>query len=134
MSSIPTSESAGRGIYVIGPSATAAGHQERMEALAADGLVALATAKAGAPVAAVQIVVDQTAFERGHVDRGERCEIPGIGSIPVATTRALAINGSVTSWRSTMWCPSARRAQPNWRTSLDSVDGTTTSRPTAATG
>jgi hypothetical protein len=45
-----------------------------------------------APRASIHVRVDHTAFRRGHVEPGETCEIPGIGPIPVASARALAVD------------------------------------------
>ena len=42
------------------------------------------------PRAKVVVVVDHTAFTRGHTRPGETCEIPGVGPIPVTVARALA--------------------------------------------
>ena len=38
----------------------------------------------------MRVLVDHAALERGHVAAGERCEIEGLGPIPVATAKALA--------------------------------------------
>ena len=73
--------------------ARAAGRRERTEAYAADALVRMAqgatpgSASGGSSV--VNIRVDATALERGHVEGDETCEIPGIGPVPVATARAV---------------------------------------------
>ncbi len=72
-----------------------AGRREPTEAYAMDALVALADGPGVAP-AAVQVVVDHGALVRGHPEHGERCEIPGIGPIPVATARALATDATMT--------------------------------------
>ena len=71
-----------------------AGLREPYAAYAADALVQLARddtddAKRG-PRAMIHVIVDHGALTRGSTQGGERCEIPGIGPIPVATARALA--------------------------------------------
>jgi hypothetical protein len=40
----------------------------------------------------VNVFVDHAALVRGHTATGEVCEIAGVGPIPVATARALAID------------------------------------------
>ena len=37
----------------------------------------------------VHVRVDHAALVRGHREKGEICEVPGVGPIPVATARAL---------------------------------------------
>jgi hypothetical protein len=74
--------------------ARAAGQRERHEAYAADAMVAMAQAagggnSAGSSSAVVNVRVDASALERGHVEGAETCDIPGIGPVPVATVRAL---------------------------------------------
>ncbi|MCA1693010.1 MAG: HNH endonuclease [Actinobacteria bacterium] len=71
--------------------ARAEGRREPAQAYAADALVALARGgPRPGPRAVVHVAVDHAALARGHVEAGERCEIPGVGSVPVATARALA--------------------------------------------
>jgi hypothetical protein len=73
--------------------ARSAGRREPYEAYAADALVALAESAGGerkGPGAVVHVRVDHAALVRGHAEDGETCDIPGVGSIPVATARALA--------------------------------------------
>ena len=72
-----------------------AGRREPHAAYAADALVALAGEGPCKPVE-VRAVVDTSALARGHVERGERCEIVGIGPVPVKTARALLDDASVT--------------------------------------
>jgi uncharacterized protein DUF222 len=74
--------------------ARSAGRRESQEAYLADALVALAenpspTERSG-PRALVHVRVDHAALVRGRTERGETCEIPGVGPIPVATARALS--------------------------------------------
>ncbi|MGH9042595.1 MAG: DUF222 domain-containing protein [Acidimicrobiia bacterium] len=72
------------------------GWYENPEAHRADALVDLArTARgdpggAGAPQAMVHVMVDYEALMRGHPVAGERCEIPGLGPIPVSLARQMA--------------------------------------------
>ena len=40
------------------------------------------------PPATVHFVVDLAAYQRGHLERGETCEIPGVGPINLDTARA----------------------------------------------
>jgi Domain of unknown function (DUF222) len=44
------------------------------------------------PSATVHVRVDHQALVRGHLRRGEICEIPGIGPIPVEVARRLAVD------------------------------------------
>jgi hypothetical protein len=92
-----------------------AGADEPKKALAADALVRLACGgAAGAgrsdassptrgrtrgsgpasvgPSTMVHVRVDHAALMRGHLQRGEMCEIPGIGPIPVEVARHLAVD------------------------------------------
>ena len=71
-----------------------AGRREPHTAYAADALVALASEGPCKPVE-VLAVVDSAALARGHVERGERCEITGVGPVPVTTARALLDDASV---------------------------------------
>ncbi len=41
------------------------------------------------PRATVQLTVDLAALRRGHLGDGERCEIPGVGQVPLATAENL---------------------------------------------
>ncbi len=42
------------------------------------------------------VVVDSAALARGHTESGERCEITGVGPVPVTTARALLDDAAVT--------------------------------------
>ena len=44
----------------------------------------------------VRLDADHTAIQRGYVEAGERCEIAGIGPIPVTTARALFNDARIT--------------------------------------
>jgi uncharacterized protein DUF222 len=74
--------------------ARAGGWYEGADAHRADALVDLArTARGGeasGPEAMVHVWVDYEALLRGYVLSGERCEIPGLGPVPVALARRLA--------------------------------------------
>ena len=65
-----------------------AGRREPRAAYAADALVALASEGPCKPVE-VRVTVDSAALARGHTKPGERCEINGVGPVPVTTARAL---------------------------------------------
>jgi uncharacterized protein YbjQ (UPF0145 family) len=75
--------------------ARAGGWYEGSDAHRADALVDLARTAGGAggavgPDAMVHVSVDYEALMRGHTVEGERCEIPGLGPIPVSVARRLA--------------------------------------------
>jgi hypothetical protein len=72
-----------------------AGRHEPRAAYAADALVALATEGPCKPVE-VRVTVETAALARGHTSNGERCEIAGVGPVPVTTARALLDDASVT--------------------------------------
>jgi Domain of unknown function (DUF222)/HNH endonuclease len=72
-----------------------AGRREPRAAYAADALVALASEGPCKPVQ-ISAVVDSAALARGHTEAGERCEISGVGPVPVTTARAL-LSDSVVS-------------------------------------
>ena len=58
-----------------------------------DALVEMAMPDGDAPTppgSMVQVVVDYDALMRGHTVAGERCEIPGIGPIPVTLARQMS--------------------------------------------
>jgi hypothetical protein len=71
-----------------------AGRREPRAAYAADALVALASAGPCKPVE-MRVTVDSAALARGHTRGGERCEIAGVGPVPVTTARALLDDASV---------------------------------------
>jgi Domain of unknown function (DUF222) len=72
-----------------------AGRREPRAAYAADALVALASEGPCKPVE-VQLIANSTPIVRGHTESGERCEITGVGPVPVTTARALLNDASVT--------------------------------------
>jgi hypothetical protein len=66
---------------------------ESWEAHRVDALVEMTLPDTDAqsrPVSMVHVVVDHEALMRGHTVAGERCEIPGIGPIPVTLARQLS--------------------------------------------
>jgi Domain of unknown function (DUF222) len=72
-----------------------AGRREPRAAYAADALVALASEGPCKPVE-VQLIANSAPIARGHTEAGERCEITGVGPVPVTTARALLNDASVT--------------------------------------
>ncbi|MGH9000894.1 MAG: DUF222 domain-containing protein [Acidimicrobiia bacterium] len=73
--------------------AKAGGWYEGPDAHRADALVDLARTTGdgpSGPETMVHVWVDHEALMRGHTVDGERCEIPGVGPIPVAVARRLA--------------------------------------------
>jgi hypothetical protein len=74
--------------------ARCAGRHEPRAAYAADALVALATEGPCKPVE-VRVTVDSAALARGHTEAGERCEITGVGPVPVTMARALLDDAAV---------------------------------------
>jgi len=71
-----------------------ADRREPRSAYAADALVALASEGPCKPVE-VRVTVDSAALSRGHTQAGERCEIAGIGPVPVTVARSLLDDASV---------------------------------------
>jgi uncharacterized protein DUF222 len=68
-----------------------AGAREPSDAYAADALVELVShPPSDGPRAMVHVLVDHEALRSGTARADQRCEIPGIGRIPVQTARALA--------------------------------------------
>jgi hypothetical protein len=65
-----------------------AGRREPRAAYAADAFVAAVTEGPRKPTE-VRVTVDAAALARGHTEDGERCEITGVGPVPVTTARAL---------------------------------------------
>src|SRR5215207_4151498 len=72
-----------------------AGRREPRAAYAADALVALASEGPCKPVQ-VGLVTDSAPVVRGHTEPGERCEIVGIGPVPVTTARSLLDDSRLT--------------------------------------
>jgi hypothetical protein len=71
-----------------------AGRREPRAAYAADALVALASEGPCKPVE-MRVTVASAALSRGHTQAGERCEITGVGPVPVTTARALLDDASI---------------------------------------
>jgi hypothetical protein len=71
------------------------GLREPRAAYAADALVALVTEGPCKPVE-VHLIAHSAPIARGHTERGERCEIKGIGPVPVSTARTLLNDARVT--------------------------------------
>jgi len=71
-----------------------AGRREPRTAYAADGLVAAVTEGPCKPVD-VRLEVTAAALPRGHTEPGERCEIKGVGPVPITTARALLDDSSI---------------------------------------
>ena len=72
-----------------------AGHREPRVAYMADAVVAFLARGPSKPIE-VRLDADDAALERGYVEAGERCEIAGIGPIPVTMARALLNDARIT--------------------------------------
>jgi Domain of unknown function (DUF222)/HNH endonuclease len=72
-----------------------AGRREPRAAYAADALVALASEGPCKPVE-VRVSVDSAALARGHTQAGEKCDIAGVGPVPVTIARSLLDDAAVT--------------------------------------
>ena len=72
-----------------------AGEREPRVAYAADALVALVKDGPCKPVE-VRLDAGEAALERGYVEPGERCEIVGIGPVPVTIARSLLSDARIT--------------------------------------
>jgi hypothetical protein len=77
-----------RKIDEIFTAARRAGRQEPRAAYAADALVALVCEGPSKPIE-VKLTVDHGALVRGHLEPGERCEVDGLGTVPVTVARSL---------------------------------------------
>ena len=75
-------------IDVLWKEACAAGRHEPREAYAADALIKLATEGPCKPPE-VKLLAHGAAVQRGYTKAGERCEIQGIGAVPVTIARKL---------------------------------------------
>ena len=67
-----------------------AGRREPSDAYAADALVELVLGDGPHPRAMIHVVVDHEVLTGGSASADQRCDIPGVGRIPVATARSLA--------------------------------------------
>ncbi len=72
-----------------------AGQREPRAAYMADALMALLTDGPSKPIE-VRLDADYAALSRGYVEPGERCEIAGIGPIPVAMARSMLNDARIT--------------------------------------
>jgi hypothetical protein len=75
--------------------ARAAGSRERREAYAADALTSLVEGAVPGPKAVVNVLVDYEAIQRGRLEKGDRCAIPGIGPVSLQATKRLAEEGLI---------------------------------------
>lgn len=69
------------------------GGREPRVAYAADALAAMLSSPSGSKPsrgADLVLVCDHDAYKRGHVHKGERCHIPGVGPVPVDVARDIA--------------------------------------------
>ena len=71
------------------------GRRESRAAYMADALVNLVERGPAKPIDA-RVDVSDAALERGHVAEGERCEIPGVGPIPVTDAKRMLRDARVT--------------------------------------
>jgi HNH endonuclease len=71
-----------------------AGRRDPLASYAADALVALASEGPCKPVE-MRVTVDCAALSRGHTQAGKRCEIAGMGPVPVTTAQALLDDASI---------------------------------------
>ncbi len=99
--------------------ARAAGGRDPREAYAADALHALIT-RGPRKATGATLVIDAGVVEAGFAKRGQRCEIPGIGPIPVTIARSMLATAKV---RAVPADPAAlpeyssdRRSYPVWLT------------------
>jgi hypothetical protein len=76
--------------------ARAAGHLEPRPAYEADALVALIRGDAPLKPLEARLDADHPALVRGYVEPGERCELVGIGPIPVTMARSMLSDARVT--------------------------------------
>ena len=84
--------------------ARAEGRRESFDAYRADALVAMARAgrdgtggRASGPRNTVHVVIDHAALVRGRAEAGERCEVAGVGPVPVPVARSLLDDAFVTA-------------------------------------
>jgi hypothetical protein len=68
---------------------------ELRSAYVADAVVALMTGDAPSQPIDVRLHADRAAIERGFAEPGERCELEGIGPIPVTMARALLADSRI---------------------------------------
>src|SRR4029077_2746917 len=73
-----------------------AGECEPHDAYRADAMVALLRGDAPRKPLEARLDADQAAIERGYLQPGERCELVGIGPIPVTMARSMLSDARVT--------------------------------------
>ncbi|HEY7105709.1 MAG TPA: HNH endonuclease signature motif containing protein [Acidimicrobiia bacterium] len=76
--------------------ARARGETEPRAAYRADALVAVVAGRASKKPLDARLHAERDAIDRGYVLPGERCELEGIGPIPVTTARAMLDDARVT--------------------------------------
>jgi hypothetical protein len=76
--------------------ARAEGRAEPRAAYKADALVALVLGEAPVKPIEIRLEADYAAIERGYLEEGERCELVGIGPIPVTLARGLLNDARIT--------------------------------------
>jgi 5-methylcytosine-specific restriction endonuclease McrA len=72
------------------------GDRESLDAYRADAFAALMRGEAPAKPLEARLDADYAAIERGYVEEGERCELVGIGPIPVTLARGLLNDARIT--------------------------------------
>ncbi|TML86481.1 MAG: DUF222 domain-containing protein [Actinobacteria bacterium] len=84
--------------------ARAEGRREGFDAYRADALLALARAgrdssacSSSRPRNTVHVVIDHAALVRGKAESGERCEVGGVGPVPVRVVRSMMDDAFVTA-------------------------------------
>ena len=92
------------------------GRREGFDAYRADALLALARAgrdgtgaASSSPRHTVQVVIDHAALLRGEAKSDERCEVAGVGRVPVRVVRSMLDDAFVTAVVTNCRC---RRARP----------------------
>jgi len=70
------------------------GDRESRDAYAADALYALIT-RGPRKATSATLIIDEAPARNGYARRGERCEIPGIGQIPVTIARRMLADAKV---------------------------------------
>jgi hypothetical protein len=78
--------------------ARAAGRREPRAAYMADAIANLLLARGSAKPVDARLDVTESALERGHVIKGEKCEIPGVGPIPVAAAKRMLRDARISAF------------------------------------
>jgi 5-methylcytosine-specific restriction endonuclease McrA len=79
--------------------ARAAGTTELRSAYVADAIASLILGETAPPVPDVRLHLDGAALERGWAEPGERCDLDGVGPVPVTLARAMLQDAKVTVLR-----------------------------------